>query len=174
MGTYLSQLVSYCFSGRLLAGKALSSRRKEEIMTVSAHDVAKYISQKCGTMTAMKLQKLLYYCQAWSLVWDETPLFSEKIEAWANGPVVAALYPYHRGHFEVESWTRGDTQKLSPEQINTVDSVLKYYGDQTAQWLSELSHQEAPWKDAREGIAAGERGDKEITHAAMAEYYGSL
>ena len=35
----------------------------------SAHDVAAYILKKLGPMTAMKLQKLVYYCQAWSLVW---------------------------------------------------------------------------------------------------------
>ena len=54
----------------------------------TAHDVAAYILQKKGEMTAMKLQKLVYYSQAWSVVWDERPLFHEKIEAWANGPVV--------------------------------------------------------------------------------------
>ena len=36
----------------------------------SALDVAKYILKEHGEMTAMKLQKLVYYCQAWSLVWE--------------------------------------------------------------------------------------------------------
>jgi uncharacterized phage-associated protein len=57
----------------------------------SAHDVAAYILSRQGRMTAMKLQKLVYYSQAWSVVWDERPLFPEKIEAWANGPVVRDL-----------------------------------------------------------------------------------
>ena len=47
----------------------------------------------------MKLQKLLYYCQAWALVWDDKPLFKEKIEAWISGPVVRTLYNTHRGKF---------------------------------------------------------------------------
>ena len=72
--------------------------------TTSAHDVAAFILKESGPMTAMKLQKLVYYCQAWSLVWDEKPLFKEKIEAWANGPVVRALYEKHRGKFKVSSW----------------------------------------------------------------------
>jgi len=50
-------------------------------------DVSRYILERMGEMTAMKLQKLCYYAQAWSLVWDERPLFDERIEAWANGPV---------------------------------------------------------------------------------------
>ena len=50
-------------------------------------DAAAYILEKQGAMTAMMLQKLVYYAQAWSLVWDQRPLFGNKIEAWANGPV---------------------------------------------------------------------------------------
>ncbi len=57
-------------------------------MTVSVESVAAYILSQHGKLSAMKLQKLVYYCQAWSLVWDEAPLFQEQIQAWANGPVV--------------------------------------------------------------------------------------
>jgi len=32
-------------------------------------------------------------------VWDESPLFEEDIQAWANGPVVQVLYSYHQGQF---------------------------------------------------------------------------
>ncbi len=71
---------------------------------VTVHDVAAYILKKHGPLTAMKLQKLVYYCQAWSLVWDEHPLFRSKIEAWANGPVVSDLYTRHRGQFKVATW----------------------------------------------------------------------
>jgi hypothetical protein len=54
-------------------------------------DVAAYILEKKGEMSAWRLQKLVYYSQAWSLVWDERPLFDEPIQAWANGPVCLAL-----------------------------------------------------------------------------------
>ena len=47
----------------------------------SVHDVAKFILKERGSMTVMKLHKLLYYAQAWTLVWDEKPLFCQKIEA---------------------------------------------------------------------------------------------
>ncbi|MCC6923464.1 MAG: DUF4065 domain-containing protein [Nitrosomonas sp.] len=63
----------------------------------NAFDVADYILVKQGAISAMKLQKLIYYSQAWSLVWDDEPLFNNKIEAWANGPVVRDLYEKHRG-----------------------------------------------------------------------------
>jgi hypothetical protein len=41
-------------------------------------------------MGAMKLHKILYYCQAWSLVWDDKPLFRERIEAWVTVPLSVA------------------------------------------------------------------------------------
>ena len=52
--------------------------------------------------------------------------------------------------------------------------MLGYYGDKSAQWLIDLTHSEEPWKQARVGLAPGERGNREITHAAMADYYSGL
>lgn len=125
-------------------------------------------------MTTMKLQKLVYYCQAWSLVWDEEPLFFEIIEAWANGPIVRELFNKHRNTFKISRLPAGRPTKLSVTQKETVDSVLEYYGDRSSQWLSDLTHMEEPWKNARQGLAPGERGSNEITLASMAEYYSSL
>ena len=140
---------------------------------VTVHDVAAYILQKCGVMTAMKLQKLAYYAQAWSLVWDEKPLFPERIEAWANGPVIPALYERHRGKFNLDRWD-GDPSALSAVECETMDAVLGFYGDKPSQWLSDLTHSEDPWREARRGLPGGTASTAEITHAAMAEYYGSL
>lgn len=141
---------------------------------IHVHDVAAYILEQKGEMTAMKLQKLVYYCQAWSLVWDEEPLFSEKVEAWANGPVVRELYDLHRGKFKVDGWPQGDSSNLDEVQRETVDAVLDYYGDRDSQWLSDLTHREAPWRKGRSGLAPGERGKQEISHASMAEFYSAL
>lgn len=143
-------------------------------MNFSAHDVAAYILAKKGLMTTMKLQKLVYYSQAWSLVWDERPLFNERIEAWANGPVVRELYDAHRGQFQVSSWPLGNASVLDEKAKETVEGVLLYYGEKTGQWLSDLTHMEAPWKEARTGLAPTDRSDVEILPAAMSEYYGSL
>lgn len=139
----------------------------------TVHDVAAFILQRCGEMTAMKLQKLAYYCQAWSLVWDEAPLFDARIEAWANGPVIPALYARHRGQFKVSRWN-GDSSRLSDEQRDTVLKVLEFYGPKSSQVLSDLTHIEAPWVEARIGLRLTERGSRIITHSAMAEYYSSL
>lgn len=138
-------------------------------------DVAKYILSRLGPMSAMKLQKLVYYSQAWSLVWDERPIFGDRIEAWANGPVSPRLYANHRGHFEVtEGLIPGNAGALDATARDTVENVIAFYGERSAQWLSDLSHNERPWLDARVGLGPGERGAREIPPAAMAEYYASL
>jgi uncharacterized phage-associated protein len=140
-------------------------------------DVAKYILDKIGPTSAMKLQKLVYYAQAWSLVWDDAPLFENKIEAWANGPVVRDLYIAHRGQFIVSSddfARRSSGHQFSPEQCETLDEVISAYGNHSAQWLSDQTHSELPWQAARQGLKDSERGDREITLESMAEYYSSL
>lgn len=149
----------------------------EKMMSaVSVFDVAKYVLEKMGALSCMKLQKLVYYSQAWSLVWDDSPLFAERIEAWANGPVVPDLYSAHRNRYQVNAnyFDCGDSSKLNDDQKDTIEAVLEFYGDKSAKWLSDLTHSEEPWIIARAGLADGERGNSEITIASMAEYYERL
>lgn len=137
-------------------------------------DVAAAILERTGRIDTWKFQKLMYYCQAWHLAWDGEALFPDRIEAWANGPVVRTLYNEHRGRYQLTAWPKGDPNRLTPSQIETIEAVLDYYGKRTGPWLSQLTHREDPWRNARRGLAPGERGDHEITKAAMAEYYGGL
>jgi len=141
---------------------------------VSVFDVAAYILAKQGPLTTMKLQKLVYYAQAWSLVWDERPLFRHRIEAWANGPVIPALYRIHKGQFKVRRLPKGDRRRIRGAAQKTLDAVIAYYGKKSSQWLSNLAHSERPWKDARKGLSPRTRGNREIKHGAMAWYYSSL
>jgi len=138
------------------------------------HDVATYILSKQGQMTAMKLQRLVYYSQAWSIVWDEKPLFGERIEAWANGPIVPGLYREHQGQFKVGWLHLGNPNYLTNDEKETIDVVLQYYGNKKTQWLSELARLEDPWRKARGNCPPGAVCNNEITLAAMAEYYSGL
>jgi uncharacterized phage-associated protein len=143
---------------------------------VDVFDVAHYILSKRGQMSAMKLQKLVFYAQAWSLAWDDAPIFNNRIEAWANGPVVRDLYIVHRGQFAVDASTFSHLAKgiLTKAQAETIDVVLEAYGDKSPQWLSDQTHSESPWVDARRDLATGERGESEITLSSMADYYSSV
>lgn len=137
------------------------------------NDVAAYILEQQGPMTAMKLHKLLYYSQAWHLVWDEEPIFDNRIEAWALGPVVPDIYRQHRKQLKIHHWN-GHPEHLTRDESETVDAVLRGFGDKHAFSLSQIAHREAPWRDARGNAAPGEISNAEITPLAMYEYYSGL
>lgn len=141
---------------------------------ISVFDVAAYILQKRQTISTWKLQKLLYYCQAWSLVWDEKPLFGEEIQAWINGPVCPAIYHKFQGQYQIDHIDCGDSGMLDENQKDSIDIVLSSYGDKSPQWLSDLTHKEMPWQKAREGLLPNVRGNSVISLESMAEYYESL
>jgi len=138
-------------------------------------DTAKYILEKSGAMSTMKLQKLCYYAQAWSLVWDDSPLFEEDFQAWANGPVCPELFYKTQGAYSVNaSDESGGENNLTEDQQETIDRVLEHYGAHNAQWLSQLTHMEDPWLLARKGLPSGVGCDRIITKESMAIYYGGL
>ena len=138
-------------------------------------DVAEYILLKKGEMTTIKLQKLVYYSQAWCLVWTEKPLFPEEIQAWANGPVVPVLYNKHKGEFKVDSSFDfgGDVNNLTDDEKDTIDHVLDYYGNAKAWQLADLTYREDPWKNARGDIPISHKSKNIISNSSMIEYYKS-
>jgi uncharacterized phage-associated protein len=145
---------------------------------ITVFDVAKYILQKCGSMSTYKLQKLVYYSQAWSLVWNSKPLFPERIEAWANGPVVRELFDVSKGLFTVEPgmFTAGRIGNLGTVGKKTIDAIIDYYGGRSSQWLSDLTHLERPWIEAREraGAIPGQKCEEEISLHTMYDYYSGI
>ena len=139
----------------------------------SVFDVAEFILSKTGRISTWKLQKLVYYSQAWHLVWDEEPLFEADIQAWANGPVCPVLYKRHRGSFNICT-VRGNATKLRGNERESIEVVLDHYGEYTGQQLSDLTHAEPPWQNARKGLSPRQRGESVITLEALSEYYGSF
>ena len=116
-------------------------------------DVVKYILNKYGEMSAMKLQKLVFYSQAMSLVWDDVPLFDEEFEAWAKGPVCRELFNAHKGKFMLHD-----------------SDFLKPYAPDISR-LSDMVHQEKPWLDAHGNCPAGAHCSNVISKESMEEYY---
>lgn len=137
----------------------------------AARDVAHYILTRTGPVSVQRLHTLLYYAQAWSLVWDERPLFPEDTQARRGGPIIAEVYDLHGSvPLLTCSHVPGDGTLLDETARETVDAVLSYYQPLAAPYLSDLVHLEDPWNQARQGDA--ER--PVITHASMAEYYLGL
>ena len=125
---------------------------RERNSMARVRDVAAYIISKLRSVDVMKLQKLLY---AWSLV-------------------VRKAFKTYQGQYKVSSALEGDKTSLSEDERGTVDAILRFNGDKEGFYLSELTHKEEPWMDARKGLAPGDKSDREITKASMRDYYSSL
>lgn len=148
----------------------------EVLDMATVYDVAKYILDKYDAMSAMKLQKLLFYSQAMSLVWDDIPLFEDDFEAWRKGPVCRRLYEAHKGKFMLDNSDFLDpyspnTQRLTKEQKDTINAVVDSLIDLPAYRLSQMTHAEAPWKDARGSLPENVSCENVIPKEAMQEYY---
>ncbi|MDP9403225.1 MAG: DUF4065 domain-containing protein [Actinomycetota bacterium] len=137
---------------------------------VTAQDVAEAILERKGPMDTFRLHKLVYYAQALHLATTGGPLFSDRIEAWTNGPVVPTLYQRHRGDYTVRT-VSGRSARLDDSALRSVETMLDYYGDQSSGWLVNQVHLEEPWRRARAGVGPRERSDREIPVASIRSYY---
>ncbi len=135
------------------------------------NDVAAALLTEVGPVDTFKLQKLLYYSQAWHLAIFDEPLFEDRIEAWINGPVVTSVFAQHRGRRTVDRWPSGDRARLTKPSRDVVMLVCKHYGDLSGANLSTLTHGEAPWKDARGSAAPTAQLNEAIPTDAMKLYY---
>ena len=133
-------------------------------------DTAKFILEVCGKMSTMKLQKLCYYAQVWSLVWDDAPLFDEDFQAWRNGPICPELFAQLKGKFSCTADDiPGDSSVFNDMQRETLQLVLDHYSDKDMQWLAQLTRMEEPWKQA---FSVSDKAV--ITKESIFNYYNSL
>lgn len=145
---------------------------------VTADEVADYILRfahaKGDLITNLKLQKLIYYAQAWYLALYDKPLFQEPLEAWVHGPVQPALYR----RFKKYAWNpiEHDTQKpkLSERVEEHLSEIMAVFGDYSAYTLERMVHSEEPWIKARKGLALDEPSTTEIAIEDMKQYYRAL
>lgn len=139
------------------------------------HDAAAYVlRQTPGGMSTMKLQKLLYFAQGWSLALLDEPLFEEEFQAWQRGPVCSELFTSHKGQFSVERLPSGSPELLDARRRIVVDAVLRNYSGMTGMQLSELSRlPEGPWAQTRREheVPEGARSQAVIDRERMTRYF---
>lgn len=140
---------------------------------VTAVGVARAVLGELGGSTdSYKLQKLVYYCQAWHATQTKRALFDGVIQAWKNGPVAPDLWPLHKGRYWVtESMLpRADGAAAPDEYERTViRAVTEHYGGMDSQALVELTHSEDPWQRVFE---PGK--NNAITTDSMRSYYATV
>lgn len=149
-----------------------------KVKLVSALAVAEYFLNKANSekksITNKKLQKLVYYAQAWSLVLTGKRLFSDKIEAWVHGPAVKSLYVVYKkfGFSAINKVADAEVIKTIPKKSkDMLDNIWSVYGKFDANYLEMLTHSETPWRDARMGLSGAENSDREISLDSMKVFY---
>lgn len=165
--------------------------------TVNIQDYARFIGlslmSKGLSVSPLKLQKILYYQQAWNMVFfgRDEQLFNEVPQAWVNGPVYPSVYRRYKScvsnmceHLKPSDFGVPDidgvpaevdrlvhTLNLSGRQLELSESVNMLYGSKTQNQLIFVTHSELPWCEAREGLLPYQSSSKEISLDTMYRYY---
>jgi uncharacterized phage-associated protein len=127
-----------------------------------------------GSLTSLKLQKLLYYAQGHHLALKGIPLFDDEIQAWKHGPVVPSVYrAYRTGRAEQLHLRDDDPFEFSDvdgETTGLLIDIWERYGSLAAWRLREMTHSEPPWNDAYEPDTA----EIVISVKALERFFKSL
>lgn len=130
----------------------------------------------------LKLQKLVYYADAWHLANYGEPLVKEEFQAWIHGPVIAALYGEYK-HFSWQPIQRPDLDEsaynnirdyFDSRSLTLLDAVVDSYFGLSAYELEKMTHSELPWREARAGLADDQTSNAIISKESMQNYYSSF
>ena len=153
----------------------IDGAEKLEPSNATEFDVALYIIESLGAVTTLKLQMLLFFCQAFSLAWDERPLFSTDFHACDVGPKLSSIHVCLAGVFKADSsLLDGNPTALDEDAVDTVDHVLNVFGDKSSQWLGRTVRMHEPWRQAWETRSESEVGIKVIEKPAIQAFYSAL
>jgi uncharacterized phage-associated protein len=125
-------------------------------------------------ITNLKLQKLVYYAQAWCLALHGKPLFSDSLQAWVHGPVQPELYQRFRCYRYnpiAEDVHKPDLPASVEKHLN---EIMAAFGGFTAYDLERMVHAETPWLAARKGLPADVASTAEIDMDEMKSFYRAL
>ncbi|MBS7217743.1 MAG: DUF4065 domain-containing protein [[Clostridium] spiroforme] len=150
----------------------------EAFCMYNALSIARYIidfyNQHNRGISNLKLQKVLYFVQAEFLVGtpDHRACFLDPIEAWDFGPVVPSVYHQYKiyGSGIIPS-DNNDILKpyydrISEDDQEMINNIVEATFDYTASELVNLTHNQAPWKDAyRKGF------NNEIPKQSILNYF---
>jgi len=177
---YITELCKEVFPAT--SGKKKPPRRMEGQEMATLNDVCDYIISKTAQdgLSLLKLQKLLYYCQAWHLAFDKGPLFQGRFQAWVHGPVNREIYDRFRDAKGLYDSVSSDDiradfsyETISVEQRAHIDAVLDVYCKFTGDQLEAMTHEEEPWITARCGIPLHQRCENQIDEELMKACYKS-
>lgn len=96
----------------------------------------------------LKLQKLLYYAQGIYLALYDEPLFDDSIVAWQYGPVVETVYQEYKmnGADGIKEF-KNPEENFTEHEEATLQFVQEAFGQFTAWKLTDMTHEETPWRE---------------------------
>lgn len=147
--------------------------------TYSAENVAKYFvylasrtpvgdNKEREGITNLKLQKVLYFAQAYFLAKLDRPLFTDRIEAWAYGPVIPTVYRKYRANKSNPLIDEEDKSTITDEDKKVLERIWETFGGYSAGKLVDITHGHTPWKDAYKSPT------QVISNKSLKEYYSPL
>lgn len=119
-------------------------------------------------MTNLKLQKLLYYAQGFSLAIAGHRLFPEDVVAWQYGPVVPEVWRKFRD-YEAKPIPEPKSLELdgvAAQELELLEDVYSVYGQFSAWKLRDLTHTERPWIETPQS--------EPISDSLMTEFFKTL
>lgn len=124
-------------------------------------------------LNPLRVQKLLYFAEAWSLEILDRSLFQEPIQAWKFGPVVPSVYheykPLERSTIPFEAVEM--YADLDPKLAAVVRASWDYYRDFAVHALVDMTHREMPWLRARDSLPRDAKCDRPILREWIRETY---
>ena len=136
-----------------------ASQIAKAFLKLSQPDIGDIISN-------LKLQKLLYYAQAFNLAINNKPLFEEDIIAWEHGPVVKEVYDIYSQYSGGVIPIPKEEVKLTDKEHDLLVSVWNVYGQFSAWRLRDMTHSETPWKTTLR--------NKIISHKKLLDFFKPL
>lgn len=129
--------------------------------------------EESDLLCPLRLQKLLYYVQGWSLALRNRPAFEEAIEAWTLGPVVRSVYDAFKpiGAQVIVPAVAGEPSGLSASDDQLIQTVWREYQKFSASELIRRTHDERPWKDARGNLNAVSKSNAVISREALSAFF---
>lgn len=160
--------------GHLIAPEG--TREMEVFTVLSCFDIADYfirVANRTGSFISnLKLQKLVYYAQAWHIALYGEPLFPEEFQAWVHGPVIPSLYQKYKS-FGWQPIVEDANPRLPEGVIQFLEEVVDEYFACDAYELEQMTHAEDPWNLARGDLPPDAPSNEIIEKAWMKEYYGA-
>jgi uncharacterized phage-associated protein len=142
-------------------------------------------NQSWDQLTHLKLQKLIYYTQAWFLANCKKSLFKEDFQAWVHWPVLKSVYMTYRNYKPWNAINSDINESELFEKIilisnNLWENILEYldfiaqdYLWYTGFMLENMTHQENPWRDARKWLQPDDISDNIISKESILKYYST-